>query len=344
MGTRTAVREQDRFVEHRREALLHRAIMPAAGCPTPDRDGGDHPLPGVHLGVDLVDRRPRRSPPRLRRVFNFSGSEFIFLLILALVILGPDRLPDAIRKFGKTYGEFKKMSTGFQTELKQALDEPMREMRSTAEELKKAATFDVDLPGVTKPKSAGGPGSVPQQPGPPNEQTPSATSAPSTPSAPTAAQIAASAAVPASFSATPASDAAGPSAAPLDPSVAASLVDEFGAVRRAPGANGTDGSVPEVGDSIGQPPAWVRETMDRTARGPVPIDVAAVGEPAAPRAVAPNEPPLAPAATATPSPPMTADGARDDHAADDRAADDRAADDRAADDRADADTVGEDVS
>ncbi len=68
----------------------------------------------------------------------------VFLLIIALVVLGPEKLPDAVRKFGKFYGEFKKMSTGFQSELRNALDEPMREMRETADAVRKAANFDFD--------------------------------------------------------------------------------------------------------------------------------------------------------------------------------------------------------
>ncbi|HEY7626950.1 MAG TPA: Sec-independent protein translocase protein TatB, partial [Ilumatobacteraceae bacterium] len=75
---------------------------------------------------------------------NLSGSEIVFLLLIALIVLGPEKLPDAVRKFGKIYAEFKKMSTGFQSELKTALDEPMREMRETAEAIKKAASFDID--------------------------------------------------------------------------------------------------------------------------------------------------------------------------------------------------------
>ena len=66
----------------------------------------------------------------------------MFLLLIALIVLGPEKLPEAVRKFGKAYAEFKKMSTGFQSELKTALDEPMREMRETAEAFKKAANFD----------------------------------------------------------------------------------------------------------------------------------------------------------------------------------------------------------
>ena len=77
-------------------------------------------------------------------MFNFSGSEIVFLLLLALIVLGPEKLPEAVRKFGKTYGEIKKMTSGFQSELKTALDEPMREMRETADAFKKAASFDFD--------------------------------------------------------------------------------------------------------------------------------------------------------------------------------------------------------
>jgi sec-independent protein translocase protein TatB len=72
-------------------------------------------------------------------VFNLQGSEIVVILLLALVVLGPEKLPDAVRKFTKTYSELKKMSTGFQSELKSALDEPMREMRETANLVRDAA-------------------------------------------------------------------------------------------------------------------------------------------------------------------------------------------------------------
>lgn len=65
-------------------------------------------------------------------MFNLQGSEIVVILLLALVVLGPEKLPDAVRKFTQTYAELKKMSSGFQSELKSALDEPMREMREMA--------------------------------------------------------------------------------------------------------------------------------------------------------------------------------------------------------------------
>jgi sec-independent protein translocase protein TatB len=92
-------------------------------------------------------------------VFNMSGTEIVVILLLALVVLGPEKLPDAIRKFGKTYAELKKMGTGFQQEFKSAIDEPMREMRETADLLKKSADFSTSsaAPPATKPKNDGGP-------------------------------------------------------------------------------------------------------------------------------------------------------------------------------------------
>jgi Tat protein translocase TatB subunit len=94
-------------------------------------------------------------PRRLASVFNLTGSEIAFLVLIGLIVLGPEKLPDAVRKFTKAYNEFKKMATGFQGEVKQAFDEPMRELRGTADAVRKAADFDIglDLEGkkATKP-------------------------------------------------------------------------------------------------------------------------------------------------------------------------------------------------
>jgi sec-independent protein translocase protein TatB len=87
-------------------------------------------------------------------VFNLSGSEIVVILLLALVVLGPEKLPDAIRRFGRVYGELRKMSRGFQTEFKQAFDEPVRELRETARLTKEAVTGVVD-DGTARASAAG---------------------------------------------------------------------------------------------------------------------------------------------------------------------------------------------
>jgi sec-independent protein translocase protein TatB len=72
-------------------------------------------------------------------VFNLQGSEIIFILLIALVVLGPEKLPGAIRRATKTYAELRKMGDSFQSEFKSVLDEPLREMRETANLIKDQA-------------------------------------------------------------------------------------------------------------------------------------------------------------------------------------------------------------
>jgi Tat protein translocase TatB subunit len=56
-------------------------------------------------------------------VANLGGGEILVLLLLALIVLGPQRLPDAAKQVGKFVGEVRRMSNGFQRELRSALDE-----------------------------------------------------------------------------------------------------------------------------------------------------------------------------------------------------------------------------
>ncbi len=97
-------------------------------------------------------------------MFNLSGSEIIVILLLALVVLGPEKLPDAIRRAGRTYAELKKMGNSFQAEMHSVLDEPMNEMRQTADLLRKA----VDITDTTDPtEPAAQPSTAPPAPNAP---------------------------------------------------------------------------------------------------------------------------------------------------------------------------------
>jgi sec-independent protein translocase protein TatB len=80
-----------------------------------------------------------------------SGSEIIFIVLLALVVLGPEKLPEVMRRVGRTYGEFKRMSSSFQDEFRSQIDEPMREMRDTADLIRR--NVDIGAAQVEKPKS-----------------------------------------------------------------------------------------------------------------------------------------------------------------------------------------------
>ena len=73
-------------------------------------------------------------------MFNFSGSEIIFLLILGLVVLGPEKLPPVLRKMGQMYGQFKKITGDAQSEFRGAFAEPLRDMQKAANDYKTVFT------------------------------------------------------------------------------------------------------------------------------------------------------------------------------------------------------------
>ncbi|MEY2460132.1 MAG: sec-independent protein translocase protein TatB [Acidimicrobiaceae bacterium] len=45
-------------------------------------------------------------------MFNVGASELLVILLIALIVLGPDKLPDAARKMGNVVAEVRRMSNG----------------------------------------------------------------------------------------------------------------------------------------------------------------------------------------------------------------------------------------
>lgn len=58
---------------------------------------------------------------------NLGWAEIAVIVVVALVVLGPDKLPGAARQIGNVIRQVRKISTGFQQELQNALDEPTEE-------------------------------------------------------------------------------------------------------------------------------------------------------------------------------------------------------------------------
>ncbi len=54
---------------------------------------------------------------------SLSGIEFFVIALFAFLVLGPDKLPDAMRKVGRAVGEVRKVTSGFQEEVKAAMTE-----------------------------------------------------------------------------------------------------------------------------------------------------------------------------------------------------------------------------
>jgi sec-independent protein translocase protein TatB len=55
-------------------------------------------------------------------MFNVGGGELLVILLVALLVLGPRRLPGAARQLGQVMGDIRRISSGFQQELRDALD------------------------------------------------------------------------------------------------------------------------------------------------------------------------------------------------------------------------------
>jgi sec-independent protein translocase protein TatB len=55
-------------------------------------------------------------------MFNVGGGEVVVILMLALIVLGPDKLPSTARQAGRYLSEFRRMTNGFQAEIRNAID------------------------------------------------------------------------------------------------------------------------------------------------------------------------------------------------------------------------------
>lgn len=53
---------------------------------------------------------------------NIGGGEILVVLLLALLVLGPERLPKAARQVGNFVRQVRQMSSGFQDELRSVID------------------------------------------------------------------------------------------------------------------------------------------------------------------------------------------------------------------------------
>ncbi len=56
---------------------------------------------------------------------SVGAPEILVILVVALLVLGPDRLPDAARQAGRVLSELRRMSSGFQAELRDAMTTPV---------------------------------------------------------------------------------------------------------------------------------------------------------------------------------------------------------------------------
>jgi sec-independent protein translocase protein TatB len=89
-------------------------------------------------------------------VGSVGFSEIAVIAVLALFVLGPDRLPQAARSIGRALSEFRRLTSGARADLEQALDasgmrDTLAEIRGTVDELNPRRIVTDSLRAVDEP-------------------------------------------------------------------------------------------------------------------------------------------------------------------------------------------------
>lgn len=59
-------------------------------------------------------------------MLNVGTPEMFVILVVALLVLGPQKLPEVARQVGKAIGEVRRLGAGFQAEMRDAMQEPVK--------------------------------------------------------------------------------------------------------------------------------------------------------------------------------------------------------------------------
>ena len=71
----------------------------------------------------------------------YIGPEkIIVVLVIALIVLGPERLPQVARQAGRAYREFRRVTSGLEAEVRDVFHEPIRQAFSEPQPAPPAAS------------------------------------------------------------------------------------------------------------------------------------------------------------------------------------------------------------
>ena len=86
---------------------------------------------------------------------SIGGTELLLILVIALLVFGPRKLPDLGRTIGRAMGEFRRASNDFRNTLEREIDDEKREVetigRSLVEDLERPVDNDAPAGGETSP-------------------------------------------------------------------------------------------------------------------------------------------------------------------------------------------------
>ncbi|MBS1847329.1 MAG: twin-arginine translocase TatA/TatE family subunit [Actinobacteria bacterium] len=65
-------------------------------------------------------------------MLDFSPEKMFFIFLIVLMVLGPEKLPEVSRKFGRAMGELRKLSGGFREEMNRAVTDMTNDSGGTS--------------------------------------------------------------------------------------------------------------------------------------------------------------------------------------------------------------------
>jgi len=97
-------------------------------------------------------------------VFNIGLPELLLILVVALLIFGPNRLPELARSLGKGLAEFRRASADLRSQFLEPPPEPPRPAPTLAPQVEASATGPAAAPAAAPPAEA--PGVAAEKPSP----------------------------------------------------------------------------------------------------------------------------------------------------------------------------------
>lgn len=82
---------------------------------------------------------------------GIGPGELVLILIIAVIVLGPEKIPEVARTIGKMTRELKKITEGFETELRRELDEAAKVKDQAQKELNALTSLPDGTAKATQP-------------------------------------------------------------------------------------------------------------------------------------------------------------------------------------------------